>query len=258
MEGALCYMATTASAPVFLSYNTDDGTFYPYQAQLMDAKLTSLSVPHQVVTGIGGHHVTTNFTTLSAIYDFFKAQAHTLPNKPGKTVLSNYDTNANLLDLKIDANGNGSSVMYAIYTGATQRNWVQANGTLGTNPIWRALSDWGSPVRVGPLVNLHTARFTVVAYDPSRFTTAQNNENALPPISGISIDSSTGEISFTWPAPTGVTNANDLTVTVQRSTTLGNDWIVVPGATITITTETVTFRDPAPPAGEAFYRVAQP
>jgi hypothetical protein len=257
-EGAPYYMATAASTPVFLSYNTDDAAYYVYQAQLMDAKLTSLGVAHQVITGTGAHHVTTNATTLTAIYDFFKAHANALPNQPGRTVLGNYDSNALSLDLKIDANGNGGAVRYAIYTDATPRRWVQANGTVGANPVWRTLADWGSPVRIGPLVDLGTARFTVVAYDPTNFTTAQNNEDVIAPrISNIRIEPSTGEVSFAWPAPDGITDPGDLTDIVERSTTLDHDWAEVPGAAITITNGTVTFRDPAPPAGQAFYRVVR-
>jgi len=258
-EGAPYYMATAATAPVFLSYNTDDGTFYPYQAQLMDAKLTSLGVLHQVVTGTGGHHVTTNSTTLMAIYDFFKAHTNALPNKPGKTLLNNFDTNTLMLDLTIDANGNGGSVLYAIYTDATPRQWIQADGTVGANPVWRMLADWGSPVRVGPLVNLNTVKFTVIAYDPTQFTTVQNSENVIPPqISNVRIEPSTGEVSFAWPAPDGITNPASLTDIVERSITLDQDWAVVPDAVITITNGTVTFGDPAPPAGQAFYRVVRP
>src|SRR4029077_9449083 len=146
-----------------------------------------------------------------------------LPNKPGKTVLNNYDFNAGSLDLKIDANGNSGSMMYAISTEATPRKWGQANGTVGTNPVWRTLADWGLPVRVGPLVNLSTVRFTVVAYDPSNFTTAQNSENVFPPqISNISIELSTGEVSFVWPAPDGIVSPGDLTDIVERSTTMDN------------------------------------
>ena len=258
-EGALYYMTTTATAPVFLSYNTDDAAWYVYQAQLMAAKLASLGVSNQVVTGTGGHHVTTNQTTLAAIYDFFKSHANALPNKPGKTVLYNFDTNTLMLNLTIGANGNGGPVRYAIYTDATPRQWVQADGTVGANPAWRTLADWGSPVRVGPLVNLYTVKFTVIAYDPTRFTTVQNSENVIPPqISNIRIEPSTGEVSFAWPAPDGITDPASLTDTVERSTTLDHDWAVVPGAVITITNGTVTFRDPAPPAGQAFYRVVRP
>ena len=176
-EGALAYMATSATAPVFLSYNTDDAAWYVYQAQLMEAKLTSLGVAHQVVTGLGRHHVTTNFTTLTAIYDFFKAHTNPLPHKPGRTALSNYNTNALTLDLKIDANVNGAAVRYAIYTDATPPQWVQTNGTMGTNAVWRTLADWGSPVRVGPVTNLGSVKFTVIAYDPARLTTVQNTES---------------------------------------------------------------------------------
>jgi hypothetical protein len=173
-QGAPYYMATSATAPVFLSYNTDDGTYYPYQAQLLEAKLTSLGVPHQVVTGTGGHKVTTTPATLTAIYDFFKTHAHTPPHSPGATVPGNYDTTARLLDLTINANGNGGSVSYAIYTNGTPRKWVRADGTTGTAPVWRTLADWGASVRVGPLADLETVRFTVIAYDPAQFTTAQN------------------------------------------------------------------------------------
>ena len=256
-EGALYYMATTSSAPVFLSYNTDDAAFYVYQAQLMAAKLASLGVSNQIVTGTGMHHVTTNATTLAAIYGFFMAHTNALPNKPGRTALSNFDTNAGLLDLKIDANGNNASVMYAIYTGATPRTWVQANGTMGTNVVWQTLATWGL-VRVGPLTNLNTVKFTVIAYDPTNFTTVQNSANVIPPqVGNISIEPLTGTVSFAWSAPAGVTNPGDLSDVVQRSTTM-NDWAAVPDAVITITNGTVSFKDSTPPAEKAFYRVVRP
>lgn len=261
LQGAPYYMATAASAPVFLSYNTDDGTYYPYQAQLMEAKLASLGVPYQKATGTGGHKVTTTPSTLTAIYDFFKTHSKTPPNKPGKTLLGNYDSVANLLDLTIEANGNGGVVMYAIHTDGTPRKWVQANGTVGANPVWRTLADWGAPIRVGPLVDLATVKFTVLAYDPTKFTTAQNSDNGpapLMPINSISINPTTGEISLTWPAPSGVTDPVNLSHTLKRSTTLNNDWLAVPNAVITITDETVTFKDPTPPSGKAFYRVTGP
>jgi len=257
-EGAPYYMATAATAPVFLSYNTDDAAWYVYQAQWLDAKLTSLGVTHQVVTGTGAHHVTTNATTLTAIYNFFKAHTNALPNKPGRTVLSNLNTNALTVDLKIDPNGNGSPVLYAIYTDATPRKWVQANGTVGTNVTWRTLANWGSPVHVGPLTNLATVKFTVIAYDPANFTTVQNGENVLvAQISNLSIDPATSAVLFNWTAP-GVTNSGDLTDTVRRATALTNNWVTVPGAVITVTNGLVTFRDPSPPAGNAFYQVVRP
>jgi hypothetical protein len=262
MAGAPYYMATAACAPVFLSYNTDDAAWYVYQAQLLDAKLTSLGVAHQVMTGTGAHHVTTNAATLTAIYDFFKAHANSQPNKPGKTTLSNYDPNTKLLDLKLDPNGNGAAVMYAIYTNATPRKWVQANGSLGTNVVWRTLADWGSPVRVGPVVSRGATNFIVIAYDPAKFTTVQNNENIYvvtpPQIISSYVAPLTGVVSFTWTAPSGVTTLSGLTDTVQRSLTLSNDWSAVPGAVIAITNGIVTFSDPTPPAAKAFYRVVRP
>ena len=255
-QGAVHYMATAATAPVFLSYNTDDAAWYVYQAQWLATNLVNLGVPHQVVTGTGGHKVTTNATTLTAIYDFFKAHTNSLPSKPGKTVLSNFDTNAGLVAVTINANG--GALKYAIYTDGTPRQWVQADGTVSSNVVWRTLSEWGSPVRVGPLVNVASVRFTVIAYDANNFTTAQNSENLVQPIiSNTSVESSTGEVSFGWPAPDGITDEGDLTDFVQRSTTLMNDWAGVPGGVITIDNGMVTFRDPTPPVGKAFYRVVR-
>ncbi len=231
-QGAPYYMATTSSAPVFLSYNTDDAAWYVYQAQWLATNLASLGVPYQVVTGTGAHHVTTNFTTLTAIYDFFKAHTNTLPNKPGTTVLSHYDTNAQMLDLTIDANGNGGSVLYAIYTDATPRQWVQTNGTVGTYPVWRTLGDWGSPVRVGPLANLETVNFTVIAYDPTNFTTAQNNENVIC-IPGVTDPASTNVFENTL-ATFSVTRFGVFATNFwETSLNKGSSWSVIPGATNT-------------------------
>ena len=263
LQGAPYYMATNASAPVFLSYNTDDAAWYVYQAQLLEAKLVALGVPYQKITGTGAHHVTTSGSTLTAIYDFFKNHANPLPNKPGTTVLGNIDAAAQRLDLTINANGNGANVLYALSTNATPRQWVQATGTVGATPVWRTLAAWGTPVRIGPLANPDTARFTVIAYDPNRFTTAQTTENTiapvpLPPITNLFFNPATGAISFSWPAPAGVTNPAKLTETVQRSTTLANDWAGVPGAVLAILNGTVAFSDPAPPSPRAFYRLLRP
>jgi len=64
-------------------------------------------------------------------------------------------------------------------------------------------------VRVGPLANVAGAQFTVVAYDPARFTTVQNNENIIggpatpPQISDSSFDPVTREFSLLRSAPAG-------------------------------------------------------
>ncbi|MBM3883282.1 MAG: hypothetical protein FJ387_26825 [Verrucomicrobia bacterium] len=136
MQGAPYYLATTSSAPVFLSYNTDDAAWYVYQAQWLATNLATLGVPHQVATGTSGHKVTTNFTTLTNIYNFFKARTNALPNRPGATALSNFDTNAGLVDVATNANGNGAPVLYAIYANTTPRKWVQTNGVMGSNVVW--------------------------------------------------------------------------------------------------------------------------
>ena len=92
------------------------------------------------------------------------------------------DTAAGTVDLKIDAGANGADVLFAVFTNtgnSTARQWVQAGGAVGPSPVWRTLATWGSSVTVGPLAHPETARFTVVAYDPARFTTALNGVNAV-------------------------------------------------------------------------------
>ncbi len=262
LQGAPYYMQSSASAPVFLSYNTDDAAWYVYQAQLMATKLAALGVPYQVATGTGAHKVTTTPATLTAIYAFFKAHAHAQPNKPGKLLLGNADAVAKTLDLTLDAGGNGAAVRYAIHTNGASRQWVQADGALGAAPVWRTLAEWGSPLRAGPVTDPVSARFTVIAYDPVEFTTAQNGENLiapepLSPIGDLRADPATGAISFTWQAPSGVTSPANLTDTVQRSTTLGDDWATVTGGAISITNGVVSFTDPAPPSPRVFYRVVR-
>jgi hypothetical protein len=178
-QGALYYMATAATAPAFLSYNTDDAAWYVYQSRLLEEKLAALGVPHQVVTGTGAHHVTTTDSTLTSIYTFFKTHARPQPNQPGAPLLDHFDSATQRLDLTFNANGNGDNVLYALCTHDTPRRWVQANGALGASPVWRTVADWGAPIRVGPLTSLKTTRFTVIAYDPTRFTTARTTENTI-------------------------------------------------------------------------------
>jgi hypothetical protein len=255
-QGAPYYMHTAASSPVFLSYNTDDAAWYVYQSQLMATKLAALGIPYQTATGTGGHKVTTTPATLTAIYDFFKSHSKPLPSKPGRTLLGNHDSAEKSLDLTLDSNGNPGAVRYAIYTNATPRKWVQADGSIGNNPAWQTLADWGAPLRVGPLANFDTVKFTVIAYDPVNFTTAQNDENGpapLVPISSIEIHPTTGELLLTWPAPNDPSGYS-----LNRSTSLDKDWAAVPGASITVTDGIVTFTDPEPPSGRAFYRISRP
>lgn len=263
-QGALYYMDSAASSPVFLSYNTDDGGYYPYQAQLMEAKLVSLGVPHQVVTDTGGHRVTTNPETLSAIYDFFKTHAHPQPQPPGPALIGNFDDAAGLLDLTIDPNGNDAAVKYAIHTDGAVRQWIQSDGSPGPEPVWHTLEEWGSPLRVGPLTDLENAGFTVLAYDPEQFTTAWNGGSASAgPALGlrildIRVAPASGEVSFDWPAPEGVLDPGELDDVVERSTALGHGWDLMPDLLFSISDGIVTTEDRTPPGRRAFYRVTRP
>jgi hypothetical protein len=66
-----------------------------------------------------------------------------------------------------------------------------------------------------------------------------------------------GDVSFSWPAPAGVTDPLALTDVVQRSTSLEtNSWIELPATGASIVNGIVTFTDTNPPAGgRAFYRI---
>jgi hypothetical protein len=68
-----------------------------------------------------------------------------------------------------------------------------------------------------------------------------------------------GDVSFSWPAPAGVTDPLLLTDTVERSTTLSG-WTDITGTgSFTIVAGVVSFTDTNPPAGgKAFYRIVRP
>lgn len=180
-QGALAYMTTKASAPVFLSYNTDDGTYYPYQAQLLEAKLASLGVPHQVVTGTGGHKVTTSPSTLTAIYDFFNAHTNPVPQQPEIQIVGNPDRTQRTVDVIIGTTSDNDSLLYAIHTDHRPTKWVQVDGRAGPDPVWRPLDAWGSLVRVQLQSPLDACRLALVTYDPTLFTTARSDKAGLQP-----------------------------------------------------------------------------
>jgi dienelactone hydrolase len=70
-QGAMYYLEPE-SAPMFLSFYTNDAAYYVYQLQLLDARLTELNVAHEYVPDVGeGHRVTRNPETIAGIYAFF-------------------------------------------------------------------------------------------------------------------------------------------------------------------------------------------
>lgn len=68
------YLAeTSATAPVFFFYNTDDQPYYQDQVSNFKAKLDGLGVPTSMMVDYGsGHSVPQEENDLSKLYDFFK------------------------------------------------------------------------------------------------------------------------------------------------------------------------------------------
>ncbi|RYD99236.1 MAG: T9SS type A sorting domain-containing protein [Sphingobacteriales bacterium] len=64
----------------------------------------------------------------------------TLANVPGTPLLGAL-TGGTAIEFAIDVNGNPSTTTYAITTGTS---WVQADGTLGINPVWEIESAWNN------------------------------------------------------------------------------------------------------------------
>ena len=77
-------------------------------------------------------------------------------------------------------------------------------------------------------------------------------------ITGVSV-ASNGDVSFSWPAPAGVTDPLLLTDTVERSTNL-SAWADITGSgAFSIVNGVASFTDTDPPAGgKAFYRIVRP
>jgi hypothetical protein len=91
---------------------------------------------------------------------------NTFPARPTQPTLANPDHDSLEIDLSFGANGNPPNILYALRTTANPPQWVQTDGSLGDTPLYRTLADWGSPIRIGPLQDLVTTAFVVVAYDP--------------------------------------------------------------------------------------------
>lgn len=64
----------------------------------------------------------------------------TFANVPG-TPLLDAPAGGNTIDFAIDANGNPANTNYAIASGT---NWVQADGTLGSNQVWQTEAVWNN------------------------------------------------------------------------------------------------------------------
>lgn len=107
--------------------------------------------------------------------------------------------------------------------------------------------------------------YTLVYTAPSATTptTAGNASVTVNPaipfvISSVSV-ATNGNVSFSWPAPAGVTDPLLLTDTVERSTTLSG-WTNITGTgSFSIVSGVASFTDTnPPPGGRAFYRIVRP
>lgn len=98
----------------------------------------------------------------------------------------------------------------------------------------------GPPVSLAPVTVTVNAPPVDTSFAITRVTVAPN-----------------GHVTFSWPAPAGVTDPLLLTDIIQRSTTLEmGSWIDLPATGASITDGVVTFTDAIPPSGgRAFYRI---
>lgn len=100
LQGSYHLAQTSASAPVFFFYNTDDAPYYQNQIKHFKAHLDSLDVPTSVITNYGtGHSVPKTNEPLSQIYQFF-TQYLTPPSVT--TALSKVVVDNDNLKLKLD------------------------------------------------------------------------------------------------------------------------------------------------------------
>lgn len=98
----------------------------------------------------------------------------TLANVPG-TPLLGAPAGGTSIDFAIDANGNPSITTYAINSGT---NWVQADGTLGTNPVWQTEAVWNN-VTINGLNPQTNYCFTVKARNNDAIETAAGTQECI-------------------------------------------------------------------------------
>ena len=71
--GSSYLVATSATAPVFFFYNTDDDLYYQDQIKHLKTKLDSLHVPTDTLVNYGtGHSIPQTSASLTKLYTFFK------------------------------------------------------------------------------------------------------------------------------------------------------------------------------------------
>jgi hypothetical protein len=129
----------------------------------------------------------------------------------------------------------------------------------GGLPVTIDGSGAGSVVVSPAATSTYTLVYTApTAATPTTAGTASVTVNPAIPfvITSVSV-APNGNVSFSWPAPAGVTDPLLLTDTVERSTTLSG-WTNITGS-FTIVDGVASFTDTnPPPGGKAFYRIVRP
>ncbi|OJV50618.1 MAG: hypothetical protein BGO31_09230 [Bacteroidetes bacterium 43-16] len=98
----------------------------------------------------------------------------TLAMIPG-TPLLDAPAGGTTIDFVIDENGNPVSTSYAIASGT---DWVQADGTLGTNPVWQTETLWGT-VSVNGLMPQTNYCFAVKARNNDAIETVLGTQDCI-------------------------------------------------------------------------------
>jgi hypothetical protein len=149
---------TTAlgNAPIWATAAQDAGTWYEFTTH-PGGNATATMVTFGVVTRMAAGNAAS--TDLSATWDDLVIYQAYVPPAP-----SVFDATEHTLTVDVNPGSNlgNLSAEYAISLGS---NWVQADGTVGADPVWLTDLDWGSKVVTGLVANT-TYDFEVLArYD---------------------------------------------------------------------------------------------
>lgn len=203
-------------------------------------------------TGVGSLPVSpTATTTYTLTYDPPGAGTPAVSLAPFTIVVNQFTATPAVITA-----GDSSTLNVLVPAGST-------NVTINPGAIPVTIDGAGAgSVSVSPTANTN---YTLVYTAPSATTpttagTASVIVNPAVPfvITSVSV-AGNGDVSFSWPAPAGVTDPLLLTDTVERSTNL-TGWTNITGSgSFTIIAGVASFTDTNPPAGgKAFYRIVRP
>ena len=203
-------------------------------------------------TGVGSLPVSpTATTTYTLTYDPPGPSTPAVSLAPFTVVVNEFTATPSVITA-----GDSSTLSVLVPAGSTA---VTINP--GAIPVTIDGAGAGSVV-VSPTAN---TTYTLIYTAPSAAapTTAGTRTVTVNPATPFVINSisvaGNGDVSFSWPAPAGVTDPLLLTDTVERSTTLAG-WTNITGSgSFTIVDGVASFTDTNPPAGgKAFYRIVRP